>query len=52
MSDERHITEDEVRKQHLMAVNQPAHWLYLFGVLLGAVALMVGFIALLGATGP
>ena len=52
MNSESRITEAEVREEHLMEVNQPAHWIYLFGVLLGGVVLMLGFIALLGTTAP
>ncbi len=45
---ERDLTEDDVRREHLAAVNTAAHWAYLFGVLGGAFILMVGLIALLG----
>lgn len=45
------ISEDDVREEHLSSINVPAHWAYLFGVLLGAFVLMLGLIALLGATG-
>lgn len=51
MSDEKTITEVKVRNEHLREINQPAHWAYLFGVLLGALALMALFMALLGAGG-
>jgi hypothetical protein len=50
MSD-RNVTEDDVREEHVTAVNQPAHWAYLFGVLVGGTALMIAFIAALGAAG-
>jgi hypothetical protein len=45
------LTEDDVRDEHLAEVNQPAHWLYLFGVLGLGVVLMIGLIAALGAGG-
>lgn len=45
------LTRDDVREEHLAEVNQPAHWLYLFGVLGGGLVLMVAFIALLDASG-
>jgi hypothetical protein len=48
VTDEK-ITEVKVRNEHLREINQPAHWAYLFGVLLGALALMVLFMVLLGA---
>jgi hypothetical protein len=49
VSDEKTITEVRVRNEHRRDISEPAHWLYLFGVLLGALALMVLFIAFLGA---
>jgi hypothetical protein len=49
MSEDK-ITENKVRTEHLREVNQPAHWAYLFGVLLGGLVLMVLLIALLGTT--
>jgi hypothetical protein len=51
VSDETKITEVKVRNEHLREINQPAHWAYLFGVLLGALALMAVLIAILGTTG-
>ncbi len=48
MSDEK-ITDLRVRSEHLAEVNPPAHWAYLFGVLLGGLALMVLLMAWLGA---
>ena len=45
------LTEEDVREEHLAAVHQPAQWLYLFGVLGVGLLLMLGFIALLGASG-
>jgi hypothetical protein len=50
VSDEKTITEIRVRNEHLREINEPAHWLYLFGVLLGALALMVLLIAILGGS--
>ncbi len=46
---EADVTEEHVRKEHLAAVNVPAHWAYLFGVLLGGFGLMVLLIAFLGS---
>lgn len=51
MTNERTLSEDDVRDEHLSSVSQGAHWLYLFGVILGSVALMIGLIALLGSGG-
>jgi hypothetical protein len=48
VSDEK-ITEGKVRNEHLREVNPPAHWAYLFAVLLGGLALMVLLMALLEA---
>jgi hypothetical protein len=45
---DRTITENEVRDEHQRAVKVPAHWAYLFGVIVGAFMLMVLFIAVLG----
>lgn len=45
--DERTLTEDQVRQEHVASVNQPAHWVYLFSVLIGGTILMVAFIALI-----
>jgi hypothetical protein len=50
VSDEKTITEIRVRNEHLREINEPAHWLYLLGVLLGALALMVLLIAILGGS--
>ena len=47
---ERDITEDEVRKEHLHAVNVPAHWAYLAGVLVGGFLLMLGLIVLVSGS--
>ena len=38
---ELRLTEDDIREEHLRAVNVPAHWAYLFGVLGGGLLLMV-----------
>jgi hypothetical protein len=43
------ISEENVYEEHLAAVNVPAHWAYLVGVLVIGLAIMVVFIALLGA---
>ncbi len=51
MSNEKTISEDDVRKEHLKSVNAPAHWAYLLGMLAGSFVLMVIFIALLDAAG-
>ena len=45
------VSEDDVREEHLASVNVPAHWAYLFGILLGALLLMLGLIAVPGAGG-
>ena len=47
MSDEK-ITAATVRHEHVQEINQPAHWAYLFGVLIGGLALMVLLMAMLG----
>ena len=44
------MTEDRVRAEHIKEVNVPAHWTYLFGVLLGGALLMLALIAVLGAS--
>ena len=44
------IREDDVRAEHVTNVNTAGHWAYLLAVLIGGFVLMVGFIALLGAT--
>jgi hypothetical protein len=48
---EKTVTEEDVRREHLEAVNQAAHWAYLIGVLVGSTMLMMLFVALLGALG-
>jgi hypothetical protein len=49
--DERTISEDQVRSEHLEAVDQRAQALYIVGVIGGGFVLMVLLIALLGAGG-
>ena len=44
------MSEDKVREEHLQAVNVPAHWAYLFGVLGVGMVLMVVLIAILGGS--
>jgi hypothetical protein len=51
MSNEAKMTEERVRNEHIKAVNVGAHWVYLWGVILGALVAMVAFIGLLGAGG-
>ena len=48
MSQDEKITEVRVRNEHLREISQPAHWAYLFGVLIGGLALMVLLMAMLG----
>ena len=48
---EKDLSADDIRSEHLGEVDQRAHWLFLFGVLLGGCLLMLGLIALLGSTG-
>ena len=45
---ERTLSEDDVRAEHLDEVNEPAHWAYLFAVLIGGSVLMILLIAALG----
>ncbi len=49
MSDEK-ITETKVRNEHLREINEPAHWAYLFGVLIGGIGLMLVLMAVLGSS--
>jgi hypothetical protein len=51
VTNEAEMTEEKVRKEHLDAVNVPAHWAYLFAVLVGSFVLMVLLIALIGGGG-
>jgi hypothetical protein len=46
---ELEVTEEQVRKERLKAVDQRAHWGYLVAVLGGSIALMLALIALLDA---
>ena len=46
---EESIDQEEVRKEHLAEVNQPAHWAYLAAVTIGSVLLMLLFIAWMGS---
>ena len=48
MSDKT-ITAEQVRDEHLNEVNQPLHWAYLGGVLIGALLLMILLMAVLDA---
>jgi hypothetical protein len=47
---ELNVTEDKVRAEHLKEVNVAAHWAYFAAVLIGSALLMIGLIALLGAS--
>jgi hypothetical protein len=47
---DRNVDTRQVRDEHLAEVNQAAHWAYLAAVLAGGLVLMLGLIALLGAT--
>lgn len=49
MSDERTITAEAVRKEHLREVHEPAHWLYVAAVLGLSFLARLAFIAFLGA---
>ena len=51
MTDEKTVSEDDVREEHLKEVNVPAHWTYLFGVLAGGFVVMIALIAMLGGNG-
>ena len=44
---EKTLTEEDVRIEHLSTVNEPAHWAYLFAVLVGGTILMILYIALM-----
>jgi hypothetical protein len=43
------VTEEQVRRERLEAVDQRGHWVYLATVLGGSIALMLALIALLDA---
>lgn len=44
---EKTLTEEDVRAEHLNEVDEPAHWAYLFAVLIGGTVLMVLYIAVM-----
>ena len=44
------LREDDIREEHLRAVNVRAHWAYLFAVLGGGFLLMVGLLLVLSGT--
>jgi hypothetical protein len=46
-TNEKTLSEDDVRAQHLAEVNQAAQWAYLLTVLIGGTLLMVVLIAAL-----
>jgi hypothetical protein len=48
---ERSVEEDQVRADHLAEVKVVAQWAYLVVVILAGTLLMLGLIAVLGATG-
>ena len=48
--DERNLTEDAVRTEHLREVHVGRHWAYLGAVLGGGLLLMIALIAALGAS--
>lgn len=43
------LTEDEVRSEHLQAVNVPAQWAYMIAVIGGGLVAMLLLIAILGS---
>jgi hypothetical protein len=51
VTNERSLSEDDVRDEHLANISQGAHWVYLFGVIIGSMLVMVALIALLGGGG-
>jgi hypothetical protein len=44
---ERSVDVEDVRREHLEEVSQPAHWTYLVAVLVGGTILMLLVIALM-----
>ena len=46
-ANEKTLSEDDVRAEHLGEVNVPAHWAYLLAVLIGGTILMILYIALM-----
>ena len=45
--DETTLTENDVRREHMRAVQPGGHWAYLFGVVGMSVLLMIAFMAFL-----
>ncbi len=45
---EKDISGEEVREEHLRKVKQPLHWSYMLSVMIGSLALMLIFMAVLG----
>ncbi len=45
MTNERSLSEDDVRNEHMQAVHQGRQAAYLFVVILGSLLLMVGLLA-------
>jgi hypothetical protein len=48
---ERSVDEDQVRADHLREVDSVAQWAYLVTVIMAGTLLMLGLIAVLGASG-
>ena len=48
---DRNLTPERVRKEHMKEINQSLQWAYLIVILLGSLLLMVVFIAVLGGGG-
>lgn len=46
---DREITGEQVRREHLAEVKVPFHWAYLLGMFGGSFLIMMAFIAWLGA---
>lgn len=47
---EMNVDRERVREEHLAAIDQRAHWVYLFAVLGGGFVLMLLLIATLGGS--
>ena len=47
-ADETKIDEQKVWNEHLSGINVPAHWAYLFGILVGGFIVMVALMGYLG----
>ena len=45
---EANVDEEQVRREHMREVNQPAHWVYLLGVIFISFLLMIGLMLVLG----